>query len=114
MKGIPLPEPLREEYAGSMGGIIRNVAAYRNYSSAIGYSFRFFATGMKPNDNIKLLAIGGVEPNKENIRGNSYPLTVDIYAVTRGNETENTKKLIGWILTEQGQNFLEKCGYVRY
>lgn len=45
-----------------MGGVISEVATYRNYSSAIGYTFRYFATGMKPNDNIKLLAIDGAAP----------------------------------------------------
>jgi phosphate transport system substrate-binding protein len=47
--GENLPFPLREEYAGSMRGIVNKVATYRNYSSAIGYSFRYFATGMKPS-----------------------------------------------------------------
>lgn len=107
----PLPAPLWEEYAAGMGGIISQVAAYRNYSSAIGYSFRYFATGMKPNSNIKLLAINGIEPTAENIRNASYPFTVDVYAVTAGSENENTEKLIQWILSEQGQKFIETCGY---
>ena len=108
-----LPPPLREEYAGGMGGIINRVAAYRNYSSAIGYSFRYFATGMKPNDNIKLLAVGGIEPTVENIRNGTYPFTIDVYAVTAGSTNGNTEKLIQWILSEQGQGFIEQCGYVR-
>jgi phosphate transport system substrate-binding protein len=108
-----LPPPLREEYASMMGGVINRVAEYRNYSSAIGYSFRYFATGMKPNENIRLLAIGGIEPAVENIRNGSYPFTVDVYAVTAGSADDNTEKLIGWILSEQGQGFIESCGYVR-
>jgi phosphate transport system substrate-binding protein len=109
----PLPPPLREEYAAGMGGVINRVAAYRNYSSSIGYSFRFYATGMKPNENIKLLAINGIEPSVENIRNGSYPFTVDVYAVTAGSSNENTPKLIQWILSEQGQDFITQCGYVR-
>jgi phosphate transport system substrate-binding protein len=109
----PLPPPLREEKAAGMGGIINHVATYRNYSSSIGYSFRFFSTGMKPNANIKLLAINGIEPSVENIRNGSYPFTVDVYAVTVGSTNENTQKLIQWILSEQGQGFIETCGYVR-
>jgi len=113
MRDKPLPAPLLEEYVAEMGGLISQVATYRNYSSAIGYSFRYFATEMNPNNNIKLLAINGIEPTVENIRDGTYPFTVDVYAVTAGSTNENTDKLIDWILSEQGQNFIEKCGYVR-
>ncbi|MDR3279383.1 MAG: substrate-binding domain-containing protein, partial [Synergistaceae bacterium] len=115
MEGEKLPTPLIEEHSGTIlsSGPRYSVAEYRNYSSAIGYSFRFFAGGKKPNDNIKLIAIDGVEPTPANIRNGRYPFTADIYAVTTGDESANTRKLIDWILSEQGQNFVEQCGYVR-
>ena len=113
MKDKPLPAPLWEEYSSLMGGMVSRVAEYRNYASAIGYSFRFFATGMEPNESVKLLAIDGIEPSVENIRNGTYPFTVDVYAVTAGSANENTAKLIDWILSEQGQNFIETCGYVK-
>ncbi len=113
MKDKTLPTPLLEEYATGMGGIINQVAVYRNYSSSIGYSFRYYATGMKPNDNIRLLAVNGIEPTIENIKNGTYPFTVDVYAVTAGSTKENTAKLIEWVLSEQGQSFMETCGYVR-
>jgi phosphate transport system substrate-binding protein len=113
MNGLPLPPPLWEEYSGGMGDMISEVAAYRNYSSAIGYSFRYFATGMKPNPNIKLINIDGIAPSVENIRSGVYPFTVDVYAVTAGTANANAEKLIQWILSEQGQNFIETCGYVK-
>jgi len=109
----PLPPPLWEEYGTGMGETISRVAQYRNYSSAIGYSFRYFATGMSPSENIKLIAINGIEPSVENIINGSYPFTIDVYAVTAGSKNENTEKLILWILSEQGQGFVEECGYVR-
>ncbi len=112
MSGSTLPAPFHEEYATGMGGVINKVAEYRNYSSAIGYSFRFYATGMNPNESIKLLAIGGIAPKKENIQSGAYPFTIDVYAVTTGVKNENTKKLLDWILSEQGQMFIEQCGYV--
>jgi len=67
---------------------------------------------MAPNDNITLLAINGIEPTVENIRDGSYPFTIEVYAVTAGPANENTGKLIEWILSEQGQSFIETCGYV--
>ncbi len=112
MKDKTLPSPLWEEYAAGMGGVISQVAEYRNYSSAIGYSFRYFATGMKPNESIKLLAVNGIEPTVENIRNGTYPFTIDVYAVTAGSANENTSTLLQWILSEQGQSFIELCGYV--
>ncbi|MDR0221898.1 MAG: substrate-binding domain-containing protein [Lachnospiraceae bacterium] len=113
MRDKPLPAPLLEELAGGMGAAMSRVAVYRNYSSAIGYSFRYFATDMKPNENIKLLAINGIEPTIETIRTGTYPFTVEVYAVTAGSTNENTEKLLKWVLSEQGQNFIEICGYVR-
>ena len=68
---------------------------------------------MSPNDNIKLLAVNGIEPTPENIRSGVYPFTVDVYAVTAGSGNANTEKLINWILSEQGQKLIELCGYVR-
>ena len=109
----PMAVPLREEYSEFMGRIINRVALYRNYSSAIGYSFRYFAAGMEPNESIRFLAINGIEPAVDNIRNGVYPFTIDVYAVTTGSSNENTEILIQWILSEQGQSFIETCGYVR-
>ncbi len=112
MGGEPLPPPLMEEYAAGMGGVIQEAATYRNYVSALGYSFRFFATGLKPNPDIKLLAIDGVAPTVENIRSGEYPFTVEVYAVTTRHESENTRKLLEWLRSDQGRRLIEKSGYV--
>jgi phosphate transport system substrate-binding protein len=114
MNGKTMPAPLWEEYSSGMGEIISQTAAYRNYTSAIGYSFRYFATGMKPNNDIKILKINGIAPSTPNIREKKYPFTVDVYAVTAGSKNPNTNRLIQWILTEQGQQFIETCGYIRH
>jgi len=112
MQDKPITTPLQEEWIGMMGGTVSGVAAYRNYSSAIGYSFRYFVTGMRPHDDIKLLAINGIAPTPENIRNGTYPFTVNVYAVTAATTNENAKVLIQWILSEQGQAFIELCGIV--
>jgi phosphate transport system substrate-binding protein len=105
-------EPLKENVVGGMGGIIEQVAVYKNYSNAIGYSFLYFTTEMVQNDQIKLLSIDGIYPSKETIRTGEYPYAGPFYAITRGNETENMNKLIEWILSEQGQYLVEKTGYI--
>jgi phosphate transport system substrate-binding protein len=35
-----------------------------------------------------------------------------VYAVTAGNESENTKRFIDWICSAQGQELVEKTGYI--
>ena len=68
MDGLPLVEPELEDRVGTMGGIIQEVASYRNYHNAIGFSFRFYATEMVESGDIRLLALDGVEPTRETIR----------------------------------------------
>jgi phosphate transport system substrate-binding protein len=112
MKDIPLMKPLKENVIGGMGGIIEQVAVYKNYQNAIGFSFLFFATEMVRNNEIKLLSIDNIAPTKQTIQDNTYPFSGTFYAITAGNESENTKKFIEWILSEQGQYLIEKTGYV--
>jgi phosphate transport system substrate-binding protein len=111
MGDVPIMQPLQENMIASMGGMFQQVAAYRNYDNAIGYSFLFFSKEMVDGRGIKLLAVNDIFPNKENIVNGKYPYVVDFYAITLGNETENTNRLIEWILSNQGQYLIEKTGY---
>ncbi|MCL2217463.1 MAG: glutamate-cysteine ligase family protein [Defluviitaleaceae bacterium] len=114
MGDLPITEPVMEERMGGMGHIIGYVAVneYRNVSSAIGYSFRYFVTGMHPSDDINILAINGVAPTIENIRNGTYPFTINVYAITAHSTNPNTQLLLDWILSEQGQRFIEYSGIV--
>lgn len=120
MDGLPLIEPKREDRLGGMGEIINEVAAYRNYKNALGYSFRFYATEMDGSDGIKLLAMNGVEPTRETIRDGSYPITSTFYAVTAApigqpapeEGDRGLRALLDWILSPQGQQIIEEAGYV--
>jgi phosphate transport system substrate-binding protein len=112
MGGRPVMEPLKENVAGGMGGIVERVAVYKNYQDAIGFSFLFFTTEMTGNNEIKILSIDNIFPAKETIRTSEYPFGGTFYAITVGNESENAKKFIEWILSPQGQYLIEKTGYV--
>lgn len=114
MQGATMPQPIEEETVLGMGEIIYRTANYRNYRGAIGYSFRYYATVMNPNAEIKLLSVNGTSPKIENIKNDEYPFTVDVYAVTTNitKDRPNVQKLLDWILSEQGQSLIEKCGYV--
>ncbi|WP_422124749.1 PstS family phosphate ABC transporter substrate-binding protein [Planococcus sp. X10-3] len=112
MGDTPIEEPETEEMISGMGGIISEVASYRNYKNAIGYTFRFFSTAMIQNDEIKLLAIDGVEPSIDTIRSGDYPLAAEFYAVTAGSDNPNVQPFIDWILSEEGQELVERTGFV--
>ena len=111
MEDTTLMTPPSKDVATGMGGIISEVSAYSNYDNAIGYSFLFFASEMVRDNKIKLISIEGIAPTRENVANKTYPYSAEFYAVTVGTPTENTQKLIDWILSEQGQYLVEKTGY---
>ena len=75
---------------------------------------------MVENEQIRLLALNGIEPTKETIREGSYPISSNFFAVTASpigepapEETNgDLRAFIDWILSEQGQEIIELTGYV--
>lgn len=114
MGDMPLRKPLRETLSMDMLGIIYAISTsrYRNQFTALGYSFRFYATGMTLVPGVRLLAIDGVEPTAENIRNGRYPLVFDVYMVSAYPLSENAQKLRDWFLSDEGQQLIEDVGYV--
>lgn len=113
MGETPIMEAPKERVNDMMSGIIDQVADYKNTTSSIGFSFRYYMEGIIKNPNVKLLKIDGIEPNIKNIKNDKYPITTSLYAVTyKNNENENVQKLIDWILSSEGQEIIEKTGYV--
>ena len=120
MAGLPLMEPDKEKVIADMGGIIERVATYRNFEGALGFTFRFYSNEMVGNNQIRLLALNGVEPTKDTIRDGSYPISSYFYAVTASpigepapEETNPTlKAFLDWCTGPQGQWIVEEVGYV--
>ena len=82
---------------------------------SIGFSFRFYVSDVAENGGIKILSVNGVYPDKENISNKSYPVVADFYAVYRkDNENENVKKVIDFLLSDEGKKIIEETGYVPY
>lgn len=112
----PIMEPLKEEYIGDMGGIGTQVANYNGEAGALGFSFKFFLTGMlgRKDAPVKMLAIDGVYPTDENIRSGKYPFTTNLYAITlKSNTKPHLQSFLKWMQSPQGQEIAEKVGYVR-
>lgn len=116
MGSTPIMEPLKEEYIGGMGEIGTQVANYNGDAGALGFSFKFFLTGMLGRNDapVKMLAINGVHPTDENIRSGKYPFTTKLYAITLKNNTKpQLAAFLNWMQSPQGQELAEKVGYVR-
>ena len=116
MRETPLTAPLRMDDFGVLKGYRKNAALYRNYKNAIGFSSRFFIDELCPLKNeIKVLYINGVKPTKENIENGTYPIIETIYAhYADPPKNPQTQEFVDWLVSPQGQELVEKAGYVPY
>lgn len=113
MDGTPIMDAPTEQVNDLMSGIIDQVSDYKNKTNSIGFSFRYYMEGIIKNPNVKILKVDGIEPNVENIKNDNYPITTSLFAVTyKNNNNENVQKLLDWILSYEGQELIEKTGYV--
>ena len=69
---------------------------------------------MEPGEGkVKILTINGIAPTSETIADGSYPIAGNIYAIYRKGETnENVKKAIDFMLSPEGQEIVERSGYI--
>lgn len=112
MGDITLKEPQTYEKVDAMMGVIKQVAQYANEKGAIGYSFRYFLEELNQEKGVKMLSVDGVYPTLENIENGSYPLVTNVCLITRKNESNPyVKKMIEFILSEDGQKIVRKTGY---
>lgn len=112
MKETSLVKPLKSEKVTPMSGLYDEVADYKGQKSGIGYSFRFFSE-MSGKKKFKILELDGVSVTKQTITDGSYPLVIPLVVVT-AKEPKNSKvkPFVKWMQEEQGQELIEKIGYV--
>ena len=72
---------------------------------AIGYGGIAFET------NVFHCDINGVEPSKDNVFNDSYPLARYLYLYTVDNPHGKTQDFINWVLSEHGQDIVKWVGY---
>jgi phosphate transport system substrate-binding protein len=92
------------EQQSSNGAVKASIASNPN---AIGYIGAGFI-----DPTIKALSIEGISPDKETIKGGTYPVSRKLYMVTKGEATGKSKTFIDYILTAEGQKIVEEEGYV--
>jgi phosphate transport system substrate-binding protein len=72
---------------------------------AIGYG------GFAYETDIYHCAVNGVEPSKENVLNDTYPLIRYLYLYTVNTPEGVTKDFINWVLSEHGQDIVKWVGY---
>ena len=96
----------------SMEGLINVLMEYDNTSNALGYSVYYYASSMYSQDNLKFLDVDGITPSNDTIRSGEYDLSNPFYCGLSKNSSENAVLIRDWIASEEGQSFVEECGYV--
>lgn len=114
MKGTPMIEA-RDLMITSMAGLIEAVA-YDPW--AIGYSVFYYVKYMNPRpyweEYLKMIGIEGVQPTRDTIQTGTYPLTSQVYMVTRTDLPQDSTAMMlrDWLLSPGGQDVVASSGYV--
>ncbi len=114
MKGKALMKPPTNLVAEGMGDLVEEVASYETGKASLGYSVFYYATDMYVREGAKLLGVNGVIPDKKTISSGEYPLLSAYFAVLRKDAPAGSpaRKLLGWILSDDGQRCADESGYV--
>ena len=82
---------------------------YRNEPGALG--FTYLSRIDEQYKDTHTISIDGVSADAETIADGRYPVVENIVAVTRADPSEETMRLLAWILSEEGQSLVEKSGF---
>ena len=83
------------------------------FGASIGFSFRYYVSGITKVPGVKLLRVDGVAPTPDNIQNGTYPLTGEFYAVYRRDDPNpNIQRILEFLLSESGQRLILESGYV--
>jgi len=95
---------VRASVKPSNGEVKATVATDRN---AIGY----ISLG-HVDESVKALKIDGVEPTVENVLSGRYPLSRNLYLITKGEPSPLEKAFIDFVLSTEGREIVEKLGFI--
>ena len=114
MGDVEMADPKKVEIVniGPMGGVVEQVAQYNDEAGAIGYTFKYFLTGLNQEENVKILSVDGVYPSTENIENGTYPAIASLVCATlASNEKQSVKDMMNFILSDDGQEIIKETGY---
>lgn len=104
-----------------MGGVgVSDAALQKPASGAIRFTVSgnenaigYVGIGYLDNETVKPVSVGGVPPTEENIRTKHYPLSRDLYLVTKGGPLGLAKDFIDYLLSDEGQRIVKEEGFAR-
>ena len=97
--------------AQTLPGTAAVVNAVSKDKLGIGYGGAAYGKGIKFLKVKKDAKSEGIEPTLDNVRSGKYPISRFLYWYTRNKPTGDVKKLVDFILSEQGQEVVSKVGY---
>ncbi len=115
MGETPLMDAPTEQRPATMFGLMDVIAVNDHAEQSIGYSVYAYAADMYGNgDEIKFIAVDGIAPSKATMASGDYPLLSENYAIFRSDESEDSpvRRLVDWMISDEGQLALAKAGYV--
>jgi phosphate transport system substrate-binding protein len=97
--------------AQTLPGTAAVVNAVSKDKLSIGYGGAAYGKGIKFLKVKKDAKSEGIEPTLDNVRTGKYPISRFLYWYTRNKPTGDVKKLVDFVLSEQGQEVVSKVGY---
>lgn len=76
------------------------------------YSFAVTGISSAKKREVKILALDGISPTKQNIASGKYPLFRPLYLMTKGDPAGDIKDFLSWMLGEEGQKVISEQGTV--
>lgn len=112
MKETKMIKPSTEVIMKEMGDIIEKISEYNNSGNALGYSVYYYAKNMFVVEGLKFIKVDNVQPDNETIKTNKYPFINEFFAVLSPKSSDNARRLKDYLISDEGQKFIEENGYV--
>jgi phosphate transport system substrate-binding protein len=103
--GEALPAPAGAMQVKSSGPLEKKVEAHP-------WAFGITGISSAKKRNVKIMSIDGAEATAAKIARGDYPTFRPLYLATKGVPSGETGKFISWLLSEEGQDVVEKSGTV--
>ncbi|MFQ5663419.1 MAG: PstS family phosphate ABC transporter substrate-binding protein [Terriglobia bacterium] len=95
----------------TLPGTAAVIHAVANDPRGIGYGGIAYASGVKAIRVKKDAISSGVEPTMENVLAGHYPISRYLYWYFAGAPTGELKEFARWVVSQEGQEVVEKVGY---
>jgi phosphate transport system substrate-binding protein len=98
-------ETAAKAFVKASNGEVR--ATVSSDSSSIGYLSLGYV-----DETMKALSVGGVEATVQNVVAGTYPISRNLYLLTKGEPSALEAAFINFVLSSEGQKVVEDMGYI--